>query len=539
MRAKTLAVVLALAASGAVAQQKDQQKDAPTFRESVEVRVMDLDVVVTDGKGQPARDLNREDFRVLVDGKPMSVDYFTRVEAGTIHAPDLADASPDRVLAEYQKGSDAYVPRHFLIYVDTGHLSPALRNRALESLRDFVTRLGPSDSARIVVWDRSAKVVAEWTTSKETLLDGLSGLEKKVGMSRLITEMQTLRDIDSSARPNSRGSIARNYTEQERMEVDRLLKDLDGQVTTLLPLVGKKTILFVSGGFEFQPGYAMTTYALGSRSFGAIDTRTMSEQLDAVTRRANSLDVTIDTLDARGLMGDGVSASNDDPLSSRSRVSFFARQDSQQGLVTMARETGGVALLNSNDLQKGLTRVYEESSTYYSLGVNLSNLGGVGYRKVSVEVARPGYTARSRRGYAVLPPEELAKVGTRAALLTNVAYSSVPVQLKVAPPVKGKKLYDIPLTVVVPASALTFLPEGDKSKASAEIYVGAIDDSGYTSDIGRDVTTFTMPANASPTTSLSHEMTLQTKKGNYRFVVNVRDAATGRLGTAKADVRVD
>jgi len=120
-----------------------------------------------------------------------------------------------------------------------------------------------------------------------------------------------------------------------------------------------------------------------------------------------------------------------------------------------------------------------------------------------------------------------------------VAYSSVPVQLKVAPPVKGKKLYDIPLTVVVPASALTFLPEGDKSKASAEIYVGAIDDSGYTSDIGRDVTTFTMPANASPTTSLSHEMTLQTKKGNYRFVVNVRDAATGRLGTAKADVRVD
>jgi hypothetical protein len=92
---------------------------------------------------------------------------------------------------------------------------------------------------------------------------------------------------------------------------------------------------------------------------------------------------------------------------------------------------------------------------------------------------------------------------------------------------------------VVPASALTFLPEGDKSKASAEIYVGAIDDSGYSSDIGRDVTTFTMPANASPTTPLAHEMTLQTKKGNYRFVVNVRDAATGRLGTAKADVRVD
>lgn len=535
MRTKTLAVLLALATAGAPA----QQKDAPSFRESVEVRVMDLDVVVTDAKGQPARDLAKDEFRVLIDGKPMPIDYFTRVEAGTIHAPDLAAASPDRVLAEYQKGTDAYVPRHFLIYIDTGHLSPGLRNRSLEALRDFVTRLGPSDSARIVLFDRGSKVVTEWTTSKEQLLEGLSTLDKKVGMSRLMTEMQTLRDIDSTGRPNSRASIVNSYKEQERQEVERLLKDLDSQVTTLLPLSGKKTILFVSGGFEFQPGYAMTVYALGNRGLGPIDTRTVTADVDAVTRRANSLDVTINTFDARGLMGEGVTASNDDPLSSRQRVSFFARQDSQTGLVTLARETGGVALLNNNDTQKGLARVYEESSTYYSIGVNLSKLGGTGYRKVSVEVARPGLTARSRRGYAVLPPEELARVGTRAVLLTNISYSSLPVVLKVAPPRKGKKLYDIPMTVIVPASALTFLPEGDKSKASAEIYVGAIDDSGYQSDIGRDVTTFTLAADASPTTPLQHELTLQTKKGNYRFVVNVRDAATGRLGTAKADVRVE
>jgi VWFA-related protein len=540
MRTTTGAILLAMAASGLSA----QQKDAPTFREAVEVRVMDLDVVVTDANGQPARDLNRDDFRVLIDGRPVSIDYFTRVEAGTIHAPDLADASPDRVLAEYEKGSDAYVPRHFLIYIDTGHLWPATRNRALEALRDFVTRLGPSDSARIVVWDRKAKVVTEWTRSKELLLDGLSSLEKKVGMSRLITEIQTLRDLDSAGVGTWRTSMARNYADQEFLEVDRLLKDLDSQVTTLLPLSGKKMILFVSGGFDYQPGYAMLLYAQGNQvqgnqSLGLFNTQDMSAQLDAVTRRANALDVTIDTLDARGLVSEGASASNLDPLASRQRVSFFARQDSQTGLVNLARETGGVALLNNNDLQKGLSRVYEESSTYYSLGVNLSSLGGAGYRKVSVEVTRPGLTARSRRGYAILPPEELARVGTQAALLTNVAYTSVPVQLKVGPTSKGKKFYDVPLTVVIPASALTFLPEGDKTKASAEIYVGAIDDSGATSQISREVTTFTLAADASPATPLQHSLTLEGKKGNYRFVVNVRDTATGRLGTAKADVRVE
>ena len=535
---KGLAIAILLGAAGPANLLLAQQKSDPTFRESVEVRVMDLDVVVTDGKGQSVPDLKKEDFRVRIDGKDMPVDYFTRVEAGTIHAPDLAEASPDRVLAEYQKGGDAYVPRHFLIYVDSGHLAPGLRNRALEALRDFVTRLGPSDSARLVAFDRSSKTVTGWTTSKEQLLEGLSRMDKGLGMSRLMTEMQTLRDIDSSGL-RMRSSFARTYADQERRAVTELLKDLDSQVSTLVPLQGKKSILFVSGGFDFQPGYAMTSYALGGIAGLSADTRTMSAEIDAVTRRANALDVTIDTLDARGLAVEGASVGNDDPLASRRGGSFFARQDSQAGLVTLARETGGLALLNRNDLQKGLTRVYEESSTYYSLGVNLSKLGAAGYRKVEVDVGRPGLDVRARRGYAVLPAEELARAGARATILTNVFYASVPVKLEIAPPHKGKKLFEVPVTVFVPSSALTFLPEGDATRASAEIYVGSIDDSGATSAIGREVAVFTLRRDAPGSTLLSYQMTLATRKGNYRIVVNVRDAATGKIGTAKADIRVD
>jgi VWFA-related protein len=538
---KSLTIAILLSAAGTASLLLAQQKTDPTFRESVEVRVMDLDVVVTDSKGQPVRDLTKEDFRVRIDGKDMPIDYFTRVEAGTIHAPDLAAASPDRVLAEYQKGGEAYVPRHFLIYVDSGHLSPGLRNRALESLKDFVTRLGPSDSARIVAFDRSSKTVTEWTTSKEQLLDGISRMDKSLGMSRLMTEVQTLRDIDSVNR-RMRVSMARSYSDQERRAVTELLKDLDTQVSTLVPLSGKKSILFVSGGFDFQPGYAMTSYALGaSAGIGAVDTRTMSAEVEAVTRRANALDVTINTLDARGLTAEGASAGNDDPLASRRGGSFFARQDSQTGLVTLARETGGLALLNNNDLQRGLSRVYEESSTYYSLGVSLSKLGAAGYRKVQVDVAKPGFEVRARRGYAVLPAEDLARAGTRATILTNVGYGSFPVQLKVSPPVDvpGVKRFDVPVRVTVPASALTFLPEGEQSKATAEFYVGAVDDHGNTSDIARDVAVFTLPKDAPGSTILSHDMIFHSRKGNMRFVVNVRDAATGKMGTAKADVRVE
>ncbi|HEY3170614.1 MAG TPA: hypothetical protein VGK08_06395, partial [Thermoanaerobaculia bacterium] len=115
------------------------QERPPTFTEEVEVRVMDLDVVVTDRSGRPIPDLKREDFTVRLGGKTVPIDYFARVDEGTIHAPDLATASPDQVLAAYRQGSEAYVPRHFLMYVDIGHLAPNSRKRGLEALRDLVT----------------------------------------------------------------------------------------------------------------------------------------------------------------------------------------------------------------------------------------------------------------------------------------------------------------------------------------------------------------------------------------------------------------
>ncbi|MGH9315488.1 MAG: VWA domain-containing protein [Thermoanaerobaculia bacterium] len=520
-----------------------QTQTAPTFREAVEVHVMDLDVVVTDSRGQPVPNLTREDFTVKVDGRPVPIDYFTRVEEGAIHSPDLGTASPERVLAEYRKGEEAYVPRHFLIYTDSGHLSPGLRKRAIEALRDFVTRLGPSDSARLVLFDRRPKNLTEWTTSKEALLAGLSGMEKGVGMSRLTSEMFTLQQIDSTRSSSSRASLARMYAEQEAVEVQTMLRDMNSELATLTAVPGKKAFLFVSGGFETQPGQAMLQYAAGAFNapsmLQSFSLQSMAPEVEAVVRRANASDITFFTVDARGLSAAGTSASNDDPLASRLSVGFFARQDSQTGLLTLARDTGGLSLVNTNDLEKGFTRVYQDSSTYYSIGVNLSKLPGNLYREVGVDVSRPGLTVRARRGFAPRSASDQGRDVAQAALRTNVEYHAIPVSLRVAPATKAKKYYDLPIAATVPASALTFLPDGDKSRAVVEIYVGAIDDRGYMSEISREERAFTLPRDAPADTVLPYKATLQTRKGNIRVVINFRDKETGRMGTAKADVRVE
>ena len=512
----------------------------PTFTEEVQVRVMDLDVSVTDKSGRPVTDLRREDFTVRVDGKPVPIDYFARVDEGTIHAPDLATASPDQVLEIYRRGGEAFVPRHFLLYVDLGHLAPGRRKRALESLRDLVTRMGPDDRGRLVLFDRRSKELTEWTSSKEELFSALSRVEKAgVGMSRLLTERQTLREIDSTPRRSSREFIARSYAEQERAEVRQLLDDVNSELATLAPLAGKKAFIFVSGGFEFQPGYAMASYALGQANRLALETRNFSQELEQIVRRANAAEITFYTIDARGLEGEGGSASNDDPLLGRPGVSFLAREDSQQGLITLARETGGLALLNSNDFGKGLARVYQDVSVYYSIGVTLSKLPA-GYQQVRVEVNRPGATVRTRRGYAARTDAEVSRDRVQATLKTNLSYVGFPLTLRSAPPTKKGSRYSLPIQVTMPASALTFVPDGGARRAAAEVYIGAIDDSGRMSEIAREETTFTLPEGKDDAaTPIVYSAVLQTRKGNHRIVVNIRDKATGKMGTAKADLRVE
>ena len=370
---------------------------------------MDLDVVVTDRDGKTVPDLKREDFTVRIGGKAVPIDYFARVDAGTIHGPDLSTASPDQVLAAHRQGEQAYVPRRFLVYVDVGHLASHGRKRCLEALRDFVTGMGPGDSGRVVLFDRRSREVADWTSSKEDLFAALAKIDDSgIGMSRLNAERQALTAIDTAMGRNTRDqeihreSVARRYAEEQSVEVRQLLHDVGSELTTLAPLTGKKVFLFVSGGFEFRPGHIMAAYASGQPTVLSFTVRDVSEELNAIARRANASEITFYGVDARALDPAGGSSTSDYPLLARSGVASLARQDSQEGMTVLARETGGIALLNSNDVETGVARIHRDVSAYYSIGVTLSKLPGSGNQPVRVEVDRPGITVRTRRSYAAL-----------------------------------------------------------------------------------------------------------------------------------------
>jgi VWFA-related protein len=81
-------------------------------------------------------------------------------------------------------------------------------------------------------------------------------------------------------------------------------------------------------------------------------------------------------------------------------------RETQDSLRVLAEETGGIAIVNSNDFDKGLKRIDNETSDYYVLGYYSSNPDPLRRtRRIDVRTTRPGVTVRAREEYSLrLPP---------------------------------------------------------------------------------------------------------------------------------------
>jgi len=508
-------------------------------RAAVEVTAMDLDVIATKD-GRPVTDLTKEDFVVRVDGKPIPIDYFARIEAGAVHGPDLATASPDLVLDTLKAdGGETYVPRQFLVYFDDDRLLPQQRVAVIEGLRDFVLRLSPSDRASIVSYTGSTRVLVPFTNSKEDLLGGLSRLEKAspAGLSWDAQYRQTVQELRLSS-PRSRGSILRSWSAQAATRERAALSELARSVSALAARSGKRTLLLVTNGYEWYPGQTLTQ-AYGPSSLAQFE-QDIGDDLGKVLARANSSGITIQVFDAKGLVAEG-DASESLPLAVNP---FFRTQNFRDSMVALSSDTGGSLVENRNVFRADLDRVYREASSYYSVGVTLAGVPGKSNRKVEVRTSRPGVVVRARTGFGAKTADEAAIDRVEMALLTPGVTGDFTATLRIgALESKGGPGRRVaPWEVEVPMSELTFRDDGGTRKAIVEVTLAAAEDTGARSTIKPEKVTVTIPAGdweKARGQSFVHRSQLKTAKGNIRFVASVRDVASGRMGLTSVDLRVE
>jgi VWFA-related protein len=181
----------------------------------------------------------------------------------------------------------------------------------------------------------------------------------------------------------------------------------------------RKAVIYVSNGYDFNPfegarfgdpnivgmkneRYQNIDYDPFTRQSNQFADADLARELSELTRAANRANATFYTIDPRGLVAGSEIDEQVDPTEWNNHV-----RKTQDSLRVIAEETGGFALVNSNDFDKGLKRIDAESSDYYVLGYYSSNPDPLKRtRKITVKAKRDNLEIWSRKSYSLKPPPE-------------------------------------------------------------------------------------------------------------------------------------
>ena len=326
MRKPALALAAAFAAAAALAAQQGQPPDAqrpPVFRTgTASVRV---DITVIDHKGYPVTDLSKDDFEVLEDGVPQSVDTLKMVSA-TGQAPDDDVSLPIRSPAHAAVEAARDDIRVFVIFWDEYHIGqfvPAIRGR--DALTDFVqTAFGPTDLVALM--------------DQLTPTDGIRFTRDRRALAEQAHKLQGRQGVYLPPRSAVEEAQLYQMHDVERLRSQVTASALESTIAYLGSIKeGRKAIIFVS-------------QTIGRVGSGPADNYTW---LDNATRLANANNTTIYSFDPRG-------------LDMNLRTSDV--------LLSLAENTGGRQFAGNVPATQ-LRAVVKEASAFYLLGYRILRVG--------------------------------------------------------------------------------------------------------------------------------------------------------------------
>lgn len=548
--------LLVLAGGAAVAQPTPPATDAPAttgFGETIEVNVVNVEVFVTDKKGKRITGLKRDDFEILEDGRPVKITNFFAVEGGkTVEgAPEvlapLATPVPGAVPPTPVEALEDSLPEdqrlHLVVYVDNFNILPQNRNRVFRSIREFLTRqLRPGDRVMLVSYDRSLHIRRSFTSDPLLIASALFELEtvSAFGVQAANDRRDALQEIRDSQDPNYALGRARQYSEALSNDIAFTIEAIKEVVGALAGLPGRKAILYISDGIPMVAGEEMY-HAIDQKFQQSGSSLLESRNYDAnrrfreIVNQANTNRVTFYTLDAAGLRAPtAISAEERDPtISGVVDGVYFANL--QAPLQMLAEETGGKAILNSNDPTLQLVQVADDFRSYYSLGYTPSGMGTGRYHDIKVKVKTKGLVTRHREGYRDKTAEAKMSDGIRSALYFDTALNPLGVTVSVD---EQNRREDGNFTVVakarIPIGKLVLVPDGDSGRqvARVRVFVSAMDEEGRMSDVQQLPVPIVLQAQDLPAALEKHfaySIPVIMRPGPHKLAIGVRDevAANG------------
>lgn len=538
-----LAVALPAAAGG---QEPAASPAAKRFVSHLAVLVGNVDVLVLDRDGKPVNGLERGDFAVSLDGSPVGITNFaTAPLAPTAAVPDAtANAATP---AETPAPAVPPEPRLLVFYVDADNLAASHRNTVLRKAAAFVRReLAPPDRAFVAVHSGTLRATTPLTSDPEVIAAALEADTKSLtgGTAQLaqrrLAESQ-LHDIANEfdqavTRIDRARAIARNLAEQRESQVNLAVKALESLIRQLAGVNGRKVVVYISDGLPLKPG--LETFWLLTQLFPVVISETGMTNFDEsgrfaeLVRYATAAGVALCTIDARGLdLRSGNEA--EQQHSTSSEVFQVELQNNQDPLAYMARGTGGLAVMNTNDFEKAFTRIGAALDATYSLGFHIEPSGADTAHKVTVKLTRElPYRLHYRNVLIERSPETTVADRTVAGLAFELPDNPLGVTVQAGRPLPaGKNRFTVPLVVRLAASALALTPEGDAATGEVELFRVAADETGHQSELARSHHEIRVPVDKA-NALLAFQTEVEVGPGKWTISVGVLDQVGGQPGYA-------
>lgn len=519
---------------------------ASLFGEQIDVRVVNVEAVVTDRNGNRVVNLKPEDFRLTVDGKEVPIEYFSEVRGGlAIEGP--TEQGPVPGLPGLAPGSP--VGTSYLVFIDDSFSVAARRNEVLDELQEKVAQLGPEDRMAIVAYNgRTLEMLSTWSRSERDLGRAFSNARarRSYGLERL----SELRQFEASRRTGVNAGFGPRSAFSDRLDFDerdysdrltfQIRRVVSASVSTLRGFAsppGRKVMILLAGGWPANPAQ----YAVDNpeRQVFSGDALRDEELFRPLTDTANRLGYTIYTVDVPGIAGGTVDASSGAPAFNGARDSgIFREQEVHAALQLVAEETGGQALINANRM-----KVFETPATdtrsYYWLGFTPQWQGNDQRHDVKVEVRTAGLKVRTRDSYLDLSRRAEAAMMVESAMLFGSAPGASQLPVKVGTPVaSGRREMTVPITVAIPVDAITAVPIEGKYVSELELRVASTDEKGNSSDIPVIPIRLAFEKQPEAGKFIPYSVQVRLRQLEHDLVLALFDPSSNNILTAKADVAV-
>jgi len=547
----TVAVIAVAVAVGVSAQVDEPQEQARpisglAFRDEIELTVVNLIVSVTDKDGEPITDLTADDFEVYQDGELKPISNFQIYTEDVFEQYVELDPTAPPASEPPQTEASELEPRpvYLVMYVDQYNLKPLDRNRVLKQIETFVREnVKPPVQMMVVSRLQTPQVDQDFTSDSAQVIEALRDMRKdstnRAAVERdranLVQTMQSYENNPSNLNdPMHVRSQIKIFIQEETTSLQYSLGALREIIAMLAGLEGKKAVLYVSNGLPMVPGIDLFyAYASAYNDDGVLAeavTFDQSRAFEALVAAANAQDVTFYTVDAGGLRAAGV-ATAEYTDSEDMRAATIGRQNYLDSLRFMADATGGLAIIDTNDVRTRIDRVEQDLFTYYSIGYPLLQSGADKVHDIKVRLpGHPDYEVRYRRRMVEKSLEtrvqEKVVTGLRLPLDEN------PMQLDLtlgrsAPAAEDR--WTVPMQVSFPLRSVALIPEGDEYVGRVVLFVAARDTKGGQSDVVRQEHVVRIPA-GDVDDVLDQRFTLEAsllmKEGSHAVAVGVLDQMT-------------